>query len=90
MPGSEVLGDACATERFPRVPRQLGGIERGAERRMAEDDRLWCSVPRVRELLLEGGDRHVTELDGPPSGSTLRRRELVPDERLPNVKMSLE
>ncbi len=52
--------------------------------------RLRRAVQARRELLLQRRERDVAEVDHPPPRLALRRRDLVADERLPDVKAAVE
>ena len=77
-------------ESLPCVARQLRRIERSAERRVTEHDGLGATVLAGSELLLQRRERDVTDVDHPPPRLRLRRRDLVANERLPNVEPPVE
>jgi hypothetical protein len=57
---------------------------------VAEHHRLRRSIHSRCELLLERIRRHGSELHGTTSRLALRRRDLGPHERLPDVQTTLE
>jgi len=87
MPHPEPPVDAGAIESLPRIRRELRRIERRAEARVTEHDRLRRPVQAPGELLLERSDCNVTKRNAPPPRPALRRRDLVSDERLSDVEL---
>jgi hypothetical protein len=86
MPGAERLLDARPLERGAEVaPRERRGVERRAERRVAEHEAVVGGVPAGLVLILQDAERMRAQLHHAKRGPRLGRLEAPAYERLADV-----